>query len=107
MAGYVLTQGDPVQCAHGANATPGQTSTRVRFGGQSVVLAPGPWSVAGCSNPPPPSGTGPCVTATFVATPTRIKVEGAYVLCQAAQSQSQAPGTPLIVAGTQMRVRGT
>lgn len=105
MPGYVLHQGATVLCTHAGQAQPVAVQPRVRVSGQPVVTLPGPYSVAGCSMPPPPSGNGPCVTAQFVTGATRVRAGGVPVLLQDSQSLAVPTGTPLQVVVTQLRVK--
>ncbi len=104
--GTLLHQGATVQCAHGGQAQPSATSPRVKVAGQAVAIQPPPWTVSGCSMPPPNAGNGPCVTATFSTAATRIKASGQPVLLQGSSATCTPTGTPLTVAQTQTRVKG-
>lgn len=105
MPGFLLHLGATVQCAHGGIAQPTVVEPRVVIGGQPVVTQPSIYVVAGCALPPP-SG-GPCVTAQWVSAATRVFADGLPVLLQDSQAICAPTGTPLLVALTQVRVRGT
>ena len=103
---FVLTAGSLLVCAHGGHATPAVVAPRLQIGGQPA-LAQGPFFVAGCANPPPPAGTGPCVTAEFLIAATRVRSTGLALLTDAAPSLCTPTGTPLTVAALQARVRAS
>jgi hypothetical protein len=106
MAGFLLNLGSTVICAHGGQAKPTVPNPRVLLSGMPVVTQPPSYVVAGCANPPPPVNVGPCITATWIVAALRVKVMGMPVLMQDSQAICIPTGTPLIVALTQMRVRG-
>lgn len=99
----VLSLGSLLLCAHGGHATPTVVAPRVLIGGQAA-LAEGPLIVAGCPNSPPPAGTGPCVTAQFLFTSTRVRSTGLRLLVESTASVCVPTGTPLTVAALQARV---
>jgi hypothetical protein len=105
MPGYMLHMGATVLCAHAGQATPTVTSPRVKVGGQPIVTQPGPYSIAGCSFPPPPAANGPCVIAQWVSAAVRVKSMGTPVLLQDSQAICTPTGTPLNVVVTQFRVK--
>jgi len=107
MPGFLLHVGATVQCAHGGAAQPTVPSPRVTVSGQPLVTMPGPYMVAGCSFPPPPSGNGPCVTAQWVTAATRVTATGQPVLLLDSQAICAPTGTPLMIVVTQTRVTGT
>jgi hypothetical protein len=92
---------------HAGQAQPTVPFPRVKVGGQPVVTQPNPYTVAGCTMPPPPSGNGPCVTAQWVTGAVRVKAGGQPVLLQDSQAICTPTGTPLNIVVTQMRVKGT
>jgi hypothetical protein len=100
----ILHRGAQVLCMHGGQATPILTNPRVKVSGQRVVTVTCVYSVSGCSNPPPPGGTGPCATATWVSTATRVTAGGLPVLLQSSQAQCIPTGTGLTVVMAQQRV---
>ncbi len=106
MPGPLLHQGAIVQCAHQGVAQPTVPFPRVKVMGQPIVLQPAPYTVAGCTLPPPPSGNGPCVTANWVIGAVRIKAMGMPVLLQDSKAVCVPTGTPLTVKTTQQRVKG-
>ncbi len=105
--GFLLHQGATVLCAHGGQAQPTVPNTRVTVGGQAIVTQDAPYTVAGCTLPPPPAANGPCVTAQWVTAALRITAEGVPVLLQDSQAICAPTGTPLNVVVTQTRVKGT
>jgi len=106
MPGFLLHLGATVTCAHGGQAEPTAPSPSVLVSGQPVVTIAAPYVVAGCAFPPPPGGNGPCITAQFVDSATRVFVEGVPALLLDSQAICAPTGTPLIVAVTQVRVTG-
>jgi hypothetical protein len=62
--------------------------------------------VAGCTLPPPPAANGPCVTAQFVSSATRVLAGGQPVLLMDSQAICAPTGTPVLVVVTQTRVMG-
>lgn len=107
MPGTLLHLGAQVICSHGGQAQPVAPVPRVTVSGQPVVTIESPYVVAGCALPPPPAANGPCVTAQFITSATRVMAEGAPVLLLDSMSICAPSGTPLIVMETQMRVTGT
>ncbi|HYH85702.1 MAG TPA: hypothetical protein VEX60_09475 [Pyrinomonadaceae bacterium] len=108
MPGFLLHVGATVQCAHPpGRATPNVPNPRVKVNGQPIVTQPAPWTVAGCTMPPPNAGNGPCVTAKFTTAALRVKSNGQAVLLFDSQATCAPTGTPLTVAMTQTRVKAT
>jgi hypothetical protein len=106
MPGYLVQQGATVICAHGGQAQPVMPNSRVKLGGQPTVLQTSPYTIAGCSNPPPVANVGPCVTANWTFGATRVKSMGQPVILQDSASICVPTGTPLTVVVAQLRVRG-
>ena len=106
MPGFLLHVGATVICAHGGQAQPTVPNPRVLVGGQPTVTMSAPYVVAGCAFAPP-SGNGPCVTAQFVTSATRVMSNGQPLLLQDSQSVCAPTGTPLTIIMTQVRVKGT
>lgn len=106
MAGFIVTAGTMVLCAHGGQAKPTVPNPRVKVMGQPVTTQLPPYVVAGCVNPPPPANVGPCVTASWVMAAFRVKVMGQPVLLTDSQAICVPTGTPLTIIPTQTRVRG-
>lgn len=106
MPGFLVSVGAMVQCAHGGLAKPNLSAARVKVMGQPVVPQ-GPYQITACANPPPPSGTGPCVIGNWTTAALRVKVMGLPVLLQDSQAICVPTGTPLTVGMTQTRVKGT
>jgi hypothetical protein len=104
MPGFLLTAGSTVMCAHGGRAVPTAPDPRVRVAGQPVATQPPPYTVAGCTLPPPAGG--PCVTATWVVAAVRVRAGGQPVLLQDSVAVCAPTGTPVTVVVTQPRVRG-
>jgi hypothetical protein len=107
MPGFLLHLGATVNCSHApGQATPTKTSTKVTVSAQPIVTQTSPYTVAGCSMPPPSAGNGPCATAQFTTAATRITSEGQPVLLQDSQATCVPTGTPLLIITTQTRVTG-
>ncbi len=106
MPGYLVDSGATVMCSHGGQAQPVMTDSRVKAGGQPVVPQSSTYTVSAC--PYAPGGvTTPCVTAMWSTAATRVKASGVALLLADSQSQSTPNATPLTVAVTQTRVKGT
>jgi hypothetical protein len=106
MPGFLLHQGATVLCAHAGQAMPTVPNPRVKVGGEPIVTMPTVYTVAGCALPPPPAANGPCVTAQFLASATRVMASSQPVLLQDSQSICTPTGTPLMIVLTQFRVKG-
>lgn len=106
MPGFLLDAGAAVQCLHAGQAKALRFNPRVRAGGQPVVTLSSPYSIAGCTLPPPPAGIGPCVTAQWVTAALRVKAGGEPVLLQDSQAVCTPTGTGLFVLVQQLRVKG-
>jgi uncharacterized Zn-binding protein involved in type VI secretion len=95
-----------VQCAHGGQAQPTVTSTRVTVSGQPIVTQAAPYTIAGCSFNV--SGAPvPCVTAQWVTGATRVTSDGLPVLLLDSQEICVPNGTPALIVSTQTKVTGT
>ncbi len=105
MPGFLLHLGATVMCMHGGQAQPTAPNPRVLVGGQPVVTLAAPYAVAGCPFVPP-GGNGPCVTAQWVTSATRVLAGGQPVLLQDSQAVCMPTGTGLLIILTQLRVRG-
>lgn len=106
MPGPLLHFGATVLCAHGGQAEPTVAVPRVLVSGQPVVTIAAPYVVAGCALPPPPAANGPCITATWVTSATRVFALGQPVLLQDSQAICVPTGTPLLPIVVQTRVIG-
>ena len=107
MPGFILHMGAQVLCAHGGQAMPTATDASVMVDGQPVATFAAPYTIAGCTLPPPPAANGPCVTAQFVTSATRVFANGIPVLLLDSQAVCAPTGTPLMVIETQVSVSGT
>ena len=105
MPGFVLHAGATVLCMHGGQAQPVLPSLRVRVGGQPATTLPGPYVVAGCPFVPP--APGPCVTAQWVTSATRVRSTGMPLLLQDSVAVCAPTGTGVNVLLTQFRVKAT
>ena len=83
-----------------------QTDLRVKVSGQKIVTQPAPYTISGCSLPPPPAGNGPCVTANWTSAATRVRASGQPVLLTDSQALCSPTATGLNVVSTQTRVKG-
>jgi len=104
MPGFILHLGATVLCAHGGQAQPTAPNPRVRVNKQPVVTSTAPYTIAGCTLPPPAGG--PCATAQWTVAAQRVKVGGMPVLLQDSQATCTPTGTSLTVTVTQERVKG-
>lgn len=107
MPGFLVHVGAQVLCAHAGQAQPTVPNPRVLVSGQPTVAMTSPYVIAGCTFPPPPAATGPCVTAQFVTGSVRVTSNGQPLLLLDSQAVCVPTGTPLIIAMTQTRVTGT
>src|SRR5690242_11332459 len=105
MPGLVLHAGATILCLHGGQAQPTAPFTRVRVGGQPIVVQPVPHTVVGC-----PFNAGgaasPCVAAQWISAAARLMAGGQPVLLQDSQAVCAPNGTGVTVLSTQARVRG-
>jgi hypothetical protein len=106
MPGFLLHVGAQVTCSHGGQAQPTVPVPRVLVSAQPVTALAGPYVVAGCALPPPPVANGPCLTAQFVTSATRVFANGVPVLLLDSQSLCAPSGAPLMIVQTQTRVTG-
>lgn len=107
MPGFLLHVGATVLCSHGGQAQPTVSNSRVTVSGQPTVTMSGPYTVAGCTLPPPPAANGPCVTAQWVSAATRLTSNGQPLLLLDSQAICAPTGTPLMIVSSQTRVNGT
>jgi len=106
MPGFLLHVGATVLCSHAGQAQPTVPNPRVLVNGMPTVTIAAPYVVAGCTMPPPPAGNGPCVTAQFVSSATRVLSNGQPLLLLDSQAVCVPTGTPLMIVLTQVRVTG-
>jgi hypothetical protein len=106
MPGFLVHVNAQVTCSHAGQALPTAPVPRVLVMGQPVVTRACPYTVAGCTLPPPPAANGPCVTAQWITSATRVFAMGVPVLLQDSQSICAPTGTPLLIVMTQTRVLG-
>jgi hypothetical protein len=106
MPGFLLHVGAVVNCAHGGQAQPTAPNPRVKVSGQPIVIQAAPYVIAGCPFPPPPVANGPCLTANWIFGAARLMSNGVPVLLADSQAICMPTGTPLVIANTQVRVRG-
>jgi hypothetical protein len=106
MPGTLLHVGATVLCAHAGQATPTTPNPRVLVSGQPTVTLTTPYVVAGCALPPPPGANGPCVSAQFVSSATKVLSNGVPLLLLDSQAICAPSGTPLVITTTQTRALG-
>ena len=106
MPGFLLHLGATVLCSHAGQAQPTVVNPRVTVSGQPTVTIASPYVVAGCALPPPPAANGPCVTAQFVISATRVTSNGQPLLLLDSQALCVPTGTPLLIVMTQTRATG-
>jgi hypothetical protein len=106
MPGFLLHLGATVLCSHAGQAQPTVVNPRVLVSGQPTVAISSPYVVAGCALPPPPAANGPCVTAQFITSATRVTSNGQPLLLLDSQAICAPTGTPLLITVTQTRVTG-
>ncbi|MBD1846398.1 hypothetical protein H6F89_23835 [Cyanobacteria bacterium FACHB-63] len=104
MPGYVLHQGAVTTCSHGGLANPILTNPRVTVMGQAIALLC-PYTISACTNPPPPTGLGVCITAVWTLGATRVTAMGIPVLLSTNSAVCTPTGTPLQIQFTQTRVQ--
>jgi hypothetical protein len=104
MPGFLLHQGATVLCTHGGQAQPTVPNPRVTVSGQPTVTMAAPYVIVGCGLPPV-SG-GPCLTAQWITTATRITSNGQPLVLLDSQAICAPTGTPLIIVATQTRATG-
>ena len=85
MPGFLLHAGAQVQCQHVGSAQPTVVNSRVLVSGQPTVQLTGPYAISGCTMPPPNAGNGPCVTAQWTTSASRITSLGQPLLLQDSQ----------------------
>jgi len=103
MRAPILHSGALVLCAHGGRAAPTIAGARVLVAaGQPVTTLADHCVVRGCPLAPPIET--PCITASFTAGATRVRVAGAPVLMAGSPAVSASNGTPLTVVASQSRV---
>ena len=106
MPGTLLHLGATVLCSHAGQATPSNPNPRVLVSGQPTVTLATPYIVAGCALPPPPAANGPCVTAQFVSSATKLLSNGVPLLLLDSQAVCAPSGMPLVITVTQTRALG-
>ncbi len=106
MPGPLLHLGATILCSHGGQAVPTAPNPRVLVSGQPVTTLAAAYVVAGCAFVPP-GGNGPCVSAQFVTSATRVLVGGQPALLLDSQAICTPTGTPLLPVVTQTRVIGS
>jgi hypothetical protein len=106
MPGFLLHVGAQVLCSHAGQAQATVPNPRVMVSGQPTVAISCPYVVAGCALPPPPAANGPCVTAQFITSSTRVTSNGQPLLLLDSQAICTPTGTPLMIVMTQTRATG-
>jgi hypothetical protein len=106
MPGFLLHLGATVMCSHLGQATPVAPNPRVLVSGQPSVQLTSMYAIAGCALPPPIVANGPCVTAQYTTSATRVFSNLVPLLLIDSMAICVPTGTPLIAAVTQTRVLG-
>lgn len=106
MPGPLLHVGAVILCAHAGQAQPVSPNPRVLVSGMPTVTIASPYTIAGCTLPPPTAANGPCVTAQFITSAARVLSNGMPLLLLDSQAICVPTGTPLIPASTQIRATG-
>jgi hypothetical protein len=106
MPGFILHLNAMVQCTHLGNAVPTAPNQRVTVSGNAVALFNAPYQVTGCPNPVPPGSNGPCVTAQYTTSATRVFCNGVPVLLFDSQATCTPTAATLKTISTQMRAKG-
>src|SRR4029453_6089155 len=104
MPGFLLHQGAPVTCVHAGLATPTAPNPRVLVSGFPTVLATVPHAVAGCTFPPMAPGAPPAAAAPWGPAGTRATSNGQPLVLVDSVATCVPTGTPLVIAGSQVRV---
>jgi hypothetical protein len=107
MPGFLVHVGAQVMCSHAGQAQPSVPNARVTVGGQPTVALSSPYTVAGCTFPPPPAANGPCVTGQWLTGTTRVTSNGQPLVVSAGTSICTPTGTPMMAVVTQTRVTAT
>jgi hypothetical protein len=105
MPGPVLTTAAPILCSHGGQAHAPAANPRVTVQGAPALLQAVPMVIAGCPVPPPPAGTGPCVTATWATGALRVTSMGAPLVLADARAPCTPTPSPLVVIPAPARVK--
>jgi uncharacterized Zn-binding protein involved in type VI secretion len=105
MPGSLLHAGATVLCAHGGQAFPTISSSRVMVSGQPIVTQPVPYTIAGCQYIKEGVPT-PCIAAQWLTASTRVMSEGMPVLLMDSQAVCIPNGTPALIIIAQTRVSG-
>jgi hypothetical protein len=103
--GFLLHAGATVLCAHGGQAQPTISSSRVFVGGEPVTIQAGPYRVSAC--PQPSAAGGPCVAAQWTSAATRVRAEGLPVLLATPTAVCVPTGAPVQVARSQAKAIGS
>lgn len=104
MPAHILHADAVVACAHAGRAQPSATDTKVGVDGHAVAVLRGPYTVSGCTQPPPTSGNGPCATAQFTTSALKVRAGGLPVLLADSKATCVPTGTPLQIQSTQTKV---
>lgn len=105
MPGFLVHLGAVVTCAHGGQAQPTMPNPRVLVSKQPIVTQAAPYTIAGCPQPVPPAGPGPCVSAQWVLGALRVLAGGVPVVLSSSPAVC-VPAGSLTVVTTQLRVKG-
>lgn len=106
MPGFLLHQNATVQCSHMAKAVPSAPNPRVKVSGNMTIFGSDVHQVIACPNPVPNVSNGPCITAQYSTSATRVTSNGQPLLLFDSQAKCVPTGVPLTTTATQMRVKG-
>lgn len=104
MSGFLVQFGAQVSCAHSGQAKPTSSNSKVMVDGKPTVLMSTPFTISGCSYPPPTAGNGPCVTGLLSSGTTKVLSNGQPLAIQSSQGTCAPTGTSLTISSTQTRV---
>ncbi len=104
MPGPILHVGATVLCSHAGQTTATVPNPRVMVSGQPVTGIAAPWSVMGCTMPPPSAGNGPCVTAQWMSGSMRVLADGQPMAIATSQATCAPTATPAMPTVFQTRV---
>jgi hypothetical protein len=105
MAAAVITTASTMLCAHGGSVSIVPTSTRVKAGGNPVLVQGDALTVAGCPFTVPPGVPTPCVAAQVLVASQRVKVGGRGIVTTQGVVMTTGSGPPVPVTATVTQTR--
>src|SRR5690242_4542203 len=102
----ILHVGAEVMCLHEGEAEPTLSNPRVKVNSMEIITVNCQYTITGCVLPPPPSGNGPCTSATWtgIGVATRVRAGGLPVVLLNSQATCVPSGTGLQVMSVQTQV---